>query len=387
MSRISKVPVIIVLALATVATTICCLKRNEVAHKEVKALGASETVAAAAPAANPIKADVTPVLAMEVYSNGTGAASWYPGTTEVEKGRALSFKVGGVVAELGIRNGLGLWHETVLARLDSREIQRNIRKLEAELAKSRLDVLKARAKYDAARKAYEQKTIKLDDLNTAVVSMQQAERTERKNHKQLQAAQRTYEQHELKMNEKGVINSVSITPGDKVAAGQTIAVFNPSYPVRVTAMLPAALITQVGPDGKARVRFTSLKGSFAARILQVGPETGGPASRFPVTMLVNRSSASLQSGAEAEANFRLEYNIKSTSFIVPADALGKDEKGTFVLVVKPADGNYGILEQRYVSAGVLAAYGQEITAGLADGEVVVIKSISRLRNGMKVRWK
>jgi multidrug efflux pump subunit AcrA (membrane-fusion protein) len=110
-------------------------------------------------------------------------------------------------------------------------------------------------------------------------------------------------------------------------------------------------------------------------------------TRFPTLAALTLPSPEEQSGMEAEVNFRLDLKAKEKRFILPPDAIGIDGKGGYVYVVKPSGGAYGALERRPVSTSALTAFGQEVTNGLSDGELVVIRGINRLQHGMKVKWK
>jgi len=334
-----------------------------------------------------IKTEITPVQVWEVYSAESGSTAWFPGTVRIEKDRILSFKVSGVVTDVCVNVGTRLFMEKVIARLDNSQEQENIRQLDTTLGKARLESFRAAANYDRVHSQYKTKAASIKDLEAAATALLKTQQAERNIKKQLQAAQQTLENHELKLQEKGAITAVNVKAGDKVEAGQPVATFSSTYPVQVTIMAPAVFITQIMPDGKGRVRFKGVGDrAYVAGVQGIGGQTAASGGRFPVTLTLARLSG-VQTGMEAEASFRLPLKTKGKSFIIPPDAVLTDGENTFVYVVKPTGGDYGAVERRQVSTGILCGFGQEITSGLSDGEMVVMHGIGRLQNGMKVKWR
>lgn len=335
-----------------------------------------------------VRVEVMPVQAWEVYSSDYASSSWFPATVLVEKNRKLTFKVSGVVANIYIRAGMRLWAEKILVRLDTRENETGIRQLETAFGKARLDSYRAASNYDRVCSLHKTNAATIAEVNAAGVALTKAREAERYYKKQLQISQQTLEYREIKMAEKGIITAVHVNEGDKVEAGQAFASFTPTYPVQVTAIVPAIYLTQIIPDGKARVRFKGASERvYTSFVKEISSASTGPQARYTVTLVLTQAGSAIQSGIPAEVNFRLDPRMNARGFIIPPDALGNDSSGAYVYVVKPTGGDYGTIERRPVSTGPLIGIGQEVTSGLSDGELVVMHGLARLQNGMKVKWK
>src|SRR5208283_5407895 len=79
-------------------------------------------------------------------------------------------------------------------------------------------------------------------------------------------------------------------------------------------------------------------------------------------------------------NARLLVEVKHDTVIVPASAIQRGPKGTFVYVVK-ADHTVTV---RSVGVGVSEDNDLSIESGLAAGELVVVDGAERLREGSKI---
>ena len=67
-------------------------------------------------------------------------------------------------------------------------------------------------------------------------------------------------------------------------------------------------------------------------------------------------------------------------------AVGADRGGRFIYVVEAQSEGFGVVRRRPVQVGdEITADGLEIISGLEDGEEVVIRGVTRIVDGQKVR--
>lgn len=324
---------------------------------------------------------------MRVFSNATGASSWFAGKTTITKTRELSFDVGGVVKAVYVKSGSYVALEKLLISLDSSSMEDKLKALEISLARARIETTRKKREFESTYGRKQEGKATEQEVMEAWKKFASADREERNQRKQLQNALREFYGHHIKAREKGRIVSVAVKPGDRVEKGQPVMTFAPAYPVTVTVSVPAVFITQIGESDRASVRFKDINGTAVGFVLDVGPMSYGADAHSLVTLIVNRSSASLSDGMEASANFKFEFRLQRTSFVVPSEMVMRDEKGFFVYIVKPTDDNFGTIEKRYISTGLAGGFGQEITAGLNDGELLATTNLTRLKDGLKVRWR
>ncbi len=69
-----------------------------------------------------------------------------------------------------------------------------------------------------------------------------------------------------------------------------------------------------------------------------------------------------------------------TKLLIPQAAVQRDQRGDFVLVVKPDQ----LVEQRYVTLGRQHETASVVTDGMMEGEMVIVEGLQRVRPGVKV---
>lgn len=330
-----------------------------------------------------LKMDALPVQAWEVYSVSGISSKWFPGTVRLDKNRELSFKTSGTINGIFMSAGMRLWAEKILATLDTSELQSKQRQLETALDKARIETYKAASNFERVRK---NKASTQDNIDEAYRNLLKAQQNERTVRKQYQTTQRTLGWCEIRLAEKGVITGMAnVKVGDKVEAGQNIAMFTSTYPINVTAMIPLVYSTLIVEGEKAKIRFKSIGDRiYVGGVSAIGTPVMG---KYPVTAILAQVSSGVQAGTEAEVGFRVNYPAKGNPFILIPDMIGADAQGIFVYVVKPTTGVYGAVERRAVTLGAITGFGQEVTSGLAEGELVIASGLNRVKHGMKVRWK
>lgn len=400
MERKKRRLVVSLAAFSALALTICCLNESEYAQiggikvsdffrhtaQNSPVLSAPATVLPSA-AGNETQPAPVAVSTIRVFSNATGASSWFSGKTTITKTKELSFDTGGIVKAVYVRSGSFVALEKLLISLDNAYMEEKLKTLEISLAKARIDAMRKKRDFENAYRKKQEGKASEQEVVEAWKKFVNADREERNCRKQLQSALRQFYSHYIRAREKGRIVSVSVKPGDRVEKGQTVMTFAPTYPVTVTVSVPAVFITQIGESDRASVKFKNINGVSAGFVLDVGPMSYGAESQSLVTLIVNRSSASLSDGMEASANFKFEFRLKGTSFVVPSELVMKDDKGHFVYIVKPSDNTFGNIEKRYITTGMAGGFGLEIPAGLNDGELLAATNLTRLKDGLKVRWR
>ncbi len=334
-----------------------------------------------------IRTKIMPVRAIEVYSTGGRNTTWYSGVSKADPQLKLSFKIGGTVSSIKYRKGNTLRFERLVARLDPTEYENKVENLEAALQNANVKLLKAKAKLSKVRNSFKKGAASAGDFNAALSAVKAADKAVRTYRKRVQVARRKLEYHDMRFTHRGVVSSVNVKVGDKIKAGQTIYVFNLTMPAEITVKLPAILINKIGVASKGKAKFKGLKGIYPVTVMEVGKVSTGPKATFPVTVRLRHYYKNIHAGMEAKVAFRFDYRARKKHLYLPLGAVGEDEQGKYVYVVKPSKGDYGTIERRAVVTSKLSPQGRDVFEGLSNGEVVVTHAIHRLKNGMKVKWK
>jgi len=177
----------------------------------------------------------------------------------------------------------------------------------------------------------------------------------------------------------GVVTSVAVSPGDRVAANATIASIAARDRMVLNLGLEPKDAGEVAPG--AAVAVTSAQDpalNFTTKVASVDAMLD-PQSRLvnAVVAIPAEVSRRLILGVSLRARIVLSVH---RGIVIPKSALMTDEQGTFVYVVKK-----GHASRRNVSVGLESGSGALIANGLGPKEAVVTVGGAGLEDGMAVR--
>lgn len=327
----------------------------------VNAFMADETPAAeGAATAEPAPA---PVVVEAVRYQGGAAVAEAVGTAESSEAVILHPESAGRVMEILFEAGQRVKQGQALLRLDS-----EAEKLAVELAKVRLqDARQQLARYQRA-------------APSGAVSATEVERAQTA----LSAARIELAQAELALNERtlsapfnGVIGIPDVDIGERVTESSAIATLDDRSVILVDFQVPEAYAYGVGAGGAVEATawalpgetFTGTVDSYASRI--------DPLTRtLRVRARLPNEADRLRAGMSFVVRLPLAGERHPS---VPSVALQWDREGAYLWRV--AD---GVAER--VEAGVVKREGRWVLldAPLAEGDVVVVEGVQRLRQGRRV---
>jgi len=169
----------------------------------------------------------------------------------------------------------------------------------------------------------------------------------------------------------GVVTSVNVNPGDRVAAGAPVVTVVDISHLQVVASISELQIAQVAVGQKVTITADALPGTtwdgIVTAIAPVGQVQNG-VGNFDVTIDV-ANPGSLRAGMSCNASIFVASH--DDVLMVPAEAVSGEGDQAFVQVLvnnKP--------ELRHVTVGLHNDAFVEITSGLQEGEVVITGTAS-----------
>ncbi len=368
------------------------------------------------------------------------AASWsYPATVLPAREVELSFRVGGRVVELPVREADEVVEGALIARLDTRDFENAVAQLSSQLQQAQADfraliagaraeeiaaleaaVAAAQASEEAAR-AQVDRTQQLFDRGVSTIARLDVDQAAwRVAAAELEAAEqnllqglaggRTEEVESAQAAIRGLEARVAdarndlsdatlLAPFDGVIARREIENFANILPGKVIVLMHELDTVDLtfdvpGPDVGGLVAAYEAGGEIAAVIDALGdgefpasfvefstaPDPRTLTYRGRVAISVPDASLVLP-GMAGRVTLRSPYDTLGPAG-VPLTAVGSDPNGApFVWVVE--DG--GVVARRSVSLGEAQGERVVVVDGLAVGEVVVAAGVSRLSDGMTVR--
>lgn len=175
----------------------------------------------------------------------------------------------------------------------------------------------------------------------------------------------------------GVVETLSASPGDQVAAGAVIATIA-SGSRRAKFGADPAILRRIPPGASIRVRSTSGK-AFTTTVLSASPAVD-PQTRLAALFAALPSDLHIGSGEALVGEVRLAPTAPTP--VIPYAALLDEGGQPYVFVVAG-----GIAHRRDVATGASEGNRIAILKGVKRGEQVVIAGGTALEDGMKVRTR
>ena len=333
------------------------------------------------------------VRSHEVRSGEIVAEVMGTGTVATHVKATISANITGLLTEVLFDQGDQVKAGQLVARLDDRDLQRQVKVEEANVSASRATVDRlmadrnsAKSTLELASKNYERAQGLIpsgaisreeydryvDTFTTAKAGMEQAEAALVEGQKLLIAAEETLEYHKARLAYTviaapfdGLIVRRDRDPGDVVVPGTSIAYLVSLKEVWVSAWVDETMQARIKPGQSARIVFRSEPTvEYRGTVVRIGRETDPETREFLVDVQPQKLPKQWSVGQRAEVY--IETARKSQATLVPSSFLVKRGEQTGVFV---AGGGHA--QWRPLTLGLEGRETVEVQSGLAPGEIVV----------------
>jgi len=337
----------------------------------------------------PAEKIIRPVRYEQVFLQGGSRVRTFSGSTRSSEESWLSFKVGGTISKIYMQVGDKVQTGQVIAELDPVDYRLQEQRSSASLDQAKAESRNAKANYKRIRLLYENNSTSRNDLDRARAGDESAQAAMHAAQNQLELSTLQLSYTRLKAPTDGAIATVSADVNENVQAGEPIVQLISTSGFEVNVAVPGALISKIKEGAQVKVIFSGISSGkeFTATVTEVGVASTGIGTTFPVTVVLDQKDPEIASGLSVEVAFNFESSDKRERYVVPSFAVGEDQDGRFVFVVKTAGNHIGTIERKAVEIGELTADGIEIFDGLEDGDNVVTAGITQIRPGQKVKFK
>lgn len=323
-----------------------------------------------APAAEPgrFSRPATPVETDTVITGPIARAITIPGTVQPIRTVAVNAQVSGALLELGVEEGDRVQRDQVIARLDDRELQAQLRAARAsfevaEAAYRRAEQLIeagiiTQAEYDVERTAYEAARAQADQLETRLGYTV------------------------IRAPLGGVVTARLVQSGDILGTQSRIVDVAEVDTLVVRVSVSELDVVEISEGDRVRVQLDAYPDrDIPARVRRVFP-AADPATRLvPVeVMLEDGDGVGVRPGFLARVAF--ELSPRPDALLVPAGAIVSRGGGEGVYVV---DEGTSTVVLRSITTGLSADGRVEVVDGLERGERVVVAGANLLRDGGQIR--
>lgn len=335
-----------------------------------------------------------PVTAVQVHQQHFMPWHEYSGSVEAIDQVNVRARVAGMLQSVHFEEGAYVEKGQLLLTIDPAPFQAEQQKAEATVAAAAAQSAQAQLEYQRAKRLWEQKLIAEND-------MEQLQNTANAAKANLQAAKADLALARLNLSYTqvtapvaGRIGKLAFTPGNLIAAGNnaepitSIVSMSPIYVnFDVESAIATGVLAQLG-NGREQL----------ARLDQVpvkAQSNGGAITEQGTLKLVNNmvdaSSGTLNMRAVFDntdgqllpgqfVRVSLGQAQPSEGVLLTETAIGTDQDKKYVLVVNPQNQ----VEYRNVTLGSIVAGKRVISAGLKEGERVIVSGLQRVRPGSNV---
>lgn len=330
-----------------------------------------------------------PVRAMKVGDAAGISQRWLPGRASASQEVNLSFRVSGPLIELPVKIGDEVKQGQLLARIDPRDFEVNLRNAEGQLAKAEAALQFAEAEYGRVSRVREQDPAaisesmvdrKRQEMDTAQAQLVALEAD-------IDAARDQLDYTNMRAPFSGTIVATYVENFEEVKAKQIILrLLDPTH-VEMTVDMSENIISYIPYLQNVRARFDAFPGmEIPAQVKEVGTEASTTTRTYPVTFIMSQpEGATILAGmtGEVTGDVAIPEQQEETFIEVPTTAVFSDETElSYVWVINVTEKT---VHKRRVQLGRLTDFGITIVTGLEPGEYIAIAGVHYLVEGQEIR--
>lgn len=337
---------------------------------------------------------IRPVQAVKVGDMGELQRRGFPGRAQATQEIDLAFRVQGPLITRPVNVGDVVKTGDVVARIDPRDFEVNLRNVEAQLSEARAALERAAGDFrrqqnifntdpgatsesavDRAREERDRASATVDSLTASVTT-----------------AQDQLDDTTLRAPFDGTVVATYVENFQNVRAKQPIVRILDTSHIEIVVNIPENLISMAVSVHTVLLSFDAFPGrEFEGRISEVGTEASQTTRTFPVTLIMEQPEDVQilpgMAGAVRAGKTDLTDEQQRRGLGVPVGAVFTPDTETqsYVWIIKPTEGDLGVLEKRPVKTGDMTRYGVLVSDGLTAGEWIVTAGVHSVREGQTVR--
>lgn len=336
----------------------------------------------------PKKSIVRPVKAIKVTDSSEIGRRKFPGRAKATQELELSFRVDGPLIARPVDVGSVVKEGDVVARIDPRDYEVNLRNVEGQLDESKAALARAQSEYERELRIFQRDPGATSE--TAVVRKREQRDVAKANIKSLEAsvagAKDQLNYTYLKAPFDGTVVATYVENFETVRAKQPVIRLLDDSRIEIVIQIPETMISLVPYATDLQVEFDPFPGRpIPAEIKEIGTEASATTRTYPVTLIMDQpEDIKILPGMAGTATGKASNEIEFTRIEIPVAAtFSPDETGkTYVWVIDDATMT---VHRREVQVGELTSLGISIVAGLERGEWIATAGVNFLKEGQQVK--
>lgn len=328
----------------------------------------------------PLAPVIRPIRTLTVGEANVDMPRSFSGITAAASDTPLSFRVSGKIDSLPVVIGMKVRKGDLIATLDSTDYTLSLNQARARLAQALAQLTQARAEYDRDRQLYEAEDISRSQMDRSLALFQSSRAQVTVAEETVRLAARQLQYTKLLAPLAGAISMVPVEAHQTVAAGQPIAMLSAAGKLEMAVGIPESLIAMLHVGDTAQIVFDAFAGNvFDAVVIEVGIQATN-AAVYPVRLQIQNGDERLRPGMVGESIFT--FKTAKPFLTIPLEAVLSLPSGKrYVWIYREETSN---VTRREISVGKLTRSGIQVVTGLSPGDIIAIRGVHRLTEGLKV---
>jgi RND family efflux transporter MFP subunit len=326
---------------------------------------------------------IRPVEVIRVGDSQNVSARTFSGITKASGETELSFRIPGTIFSIPVENGQRVSRGTLLAQLDTRDEELQVKQAQAKLVEMKALLKQAKAEYERAIALYEANNISKSELDKREADYLSSKAQLDASGDALRITLRNLEYCSIYAPSDGFIIDTPPNEFQVIASGDTVVVFASDEPMEVDLGIPETLINKIKIGQKAKIKFDFLGNELISAYVNEIGVMADRSTTFPITVKFQEHDYRLRQGMACDVLLDFSPDISLDLMVVPSSSIFGDISGNkYVWVYDETDSR---VSKRAVVVGNFASNGVFIKSGLKTGDVVVSKGVHSMEAGMKVK--
>ena len=331
------------------------------------------------------EAPVRPVKYMTMSRGQAVETVTFTGITQSDQEAALSFKVGGVIESVQVKDGQKVRQGQLIATIDDEDYRLQVEQAKVQVKQAETSFNVARSTYARVERLYENNSVSLSEFEQAKGNFEAATAQLEAAQKQLQAAQNQVRYTRLLAPFTGLVSSMGVETGELVGAGSPVGLLSSEGQPEVAFGVAGSYVGLIKEGQKVDIRLSVLSDQvFEGEVTEVAFSQGN-ATTYPARARFLKPIAAMRPGLSAEVQFPLPLQVGDDSpMLAPAKAVREDAGGKRFVYKLIGEGDTLIVKKSPVELGSLSSEGFVVKSGLSVGDRIATAGLNALLDGMKV---
>jgi RND family efflux transporter MFP subunit len=309
---------------------------------------------------------IVTVGVQRIDSVGGLVRNTYPGYLEGGRSADMTFKYGGTLQRLYVREGSQVQKGQVLANVSSPSLESSRRSALATLEQ-------AQDAYNRLKKVHDNGSLPEIKWQEMVTN--------------LEKAQAAYDLANTMLNENvlvapfsGTVTDVNAEIGENVTPIKPVMKIIGGEGLVVKITVPENEIALLREGEKAEIFIPALGDKrYAGKVVEKSMTATMMTHSYPVKVQVKANQGELIPGMTAKVVLKSDVN---KGIVVPANAILINQNGKFVWVAEDSRAT-----RRYIKISGYSGSGVLISEGLHPGDIVIVEGYQKISEGMQVKYE